>query len=613
MALKAQIIKNLDNLLIEELKIYGYLIIINSSQNNKKMFESAVKELKVCAVREEYYLDQMTCPLTLFQECVNAFMIKVPPMLHSQYPYINVNLNKQTLKLETDIESIYKRLKNILDIKMKTLVLKNNEKLSYELDTDLDIKQALTLEAVREDININKLKHVNEYIHKSTLENKHLLYYRYVLMQQTKGITDKLLAVNMDIDQLPNLTAEKAAKNLGISLLEYIAHKDFLILQEFSEVVLYLELGLLDIDKVFNQYEKLMLENLLAGLSYESLTKYFNIFNKKYKWTKKKNKKQVLRVIKNVLAKKEVKMKERTQNKSCVAISPENMNNFVALIKLSELIYDKHQLLLKLDIKGEKDSEDYHHHLHELEHYQDFQNEILNKLDLYDEDFMILRPIVENELSIFLKESELTYFDGKQFSFKPLHKKCHDIQERLYNLIPGLDANMKSVAVDSKYAYHIHKNLLVSSLIKEQEDKEKTTEAKLKQLYDESYRYPMLTEEIVMTKFRPNLLPLMDDEVMLNLLNINAPVYYYIKDEELYIMGLKFLTELMENTKINNEHVNYIMANLDIILSSISAENLSDLKEHLNMLKENKLKRKNQERILKLDSLFEKKLPYYLK
>ncbi len=608
--MREQVLNILDNLLREELKIYGNLLVINSINDNKELFDCCLKELKICTLREQNYIDQIDCPPNLLKACTNILLINLPKTIREKYPYINIELNYQNIKLETDVECIYKRIKNILDIKTNELALQHNEKISNEKPAILGVKQVIDLEKVRTNINIIKLKHVNSYLDKPNFDEANLNYYKYILIHQTKEITDKLIAANMDIEKLPNLTETQAAKELGLSLLEYKAHKEFLILQELSEVIINLELGILD-EKFFNGFGKLMLINLLNELSDATLRHYLNIFDKKYTWTNENNKKQILDIIQNVLEKKEVKMIEKTHNEPCVAIPPQIMHAFVSLIKLSEIIYDKHQRLWQLDREGKKQSEEYKQIIHELESYQTFQMEILDKLELNEDMLTVLMPIVENELPFFLKETKLNHFDGYQFSF-PLkfNKKCESIKERLYNLIPNLDPKFKSLAADSKYAYYIHKNLLLSVFVKEQNNQEAT---KVKQLYEESYRYPMLTEELILTNFRPERIPLMDDDITMQLLNLSRQVYYYIKDEELYVIGLKFLSELFENKKINETHFGYLMANLDKILSSVSAENLSGLKDHLQMLEENNLGHKNKERTLKLNSLFENNLPYYLK
>ena len=137
----------------------------------------------------------------------------------------------------------------------------------------------------------------------------------------------------------------------------------------------------------------------------------------------------------------------------------------------------------------------------------------------------------------------------------------------------------------------------------------------LEEIYRQSYQNKSISEDMALTNFNPNLVPILDEDVIVSLLDVKQSVYYHDKNTELYVIGLKILTDLLEDEKDNEAHMIFDLLCLEEVLDNINAENMSDLKEYYEMVIEELSKNQDQnaQKTLKLKQIFQKKLPDYLK
>lgn len=563
-------------------------------------------------------------------ETLNIYLMKINRIINSIdcYPqdleydaqYILYNIHNYLEKVpEIDEYELSSCLSQIISQKIKELVSKqkfiDDEDEDYEAEmlvmTDENYGETDIHLSIINQIEILRIKKIEEFIsqEKDQKKKETLVQYKYRLIRSNKSIADQLIQASMnteyllevpdDIEALKNSVHEQNYKNQKeLMIIDYI--KDSLECFELSDDVKdknnINEIISKDIDFAFvefllNQISTDYLKSFLIEIQNDENVDNANI---------------VSLLTQNTLNQRDDYIKpssELLENKECVAIKEETLNKFISLIKLSELIIEKHQELCDLEKQNQKETEEYNKILNTLKTYLEFEKEALQDLEMTDDEAKELDELLENNSSLILKNKK--------------HEKL--VQKRLENMIPDL-ANKFVVSGQSHNVLSvIHQTYHLTILKQFQEIIDKEMHPQLKnKLIEEKYKvcaaHQCISDDMASVSFNPDKATILDDQTITELLNVSELEYACDKDEELYVIANHIMHEMLNTKHKTESYIYYQTLCLEEILNSISLENIIALEEQynaqLNTIKPNK---ENPEKRLRLKPLFQKIKPQYLK
>ncbi len=566
-----------------------------------KTFES-LKELEIMdmahlQMSEEYKkeIEKLNIYLTKINHIINSINCH-PKDLEYDAQYILYNIHNYLTEVpEIDEYELSSCLSQIISQKIKELI--NQQEFINEEDEDYEEMLVMEEEnygetdihiSIINQIELSRIKKIEEFIskQKDPVKKEMLIQYKYRLIRSNKSIADQLIQASMNTDYLIEVPDDIEATKNNIHEQNYKNQKELMIIDYIKDSLECFELSddiqdKNDINEIINKdIDFAFVDFLLNQIS----TNYLKSFLIELKNENTENLNIVSLLTQNILNQREDYIKpssELLDNKECVAIKEETLNKFISLIKLSELIVEKHNELCELEKQNQKETEDYNKKINTLKTYLEFEKEALQDLEITYDEAEVLDELLENNLSLLLKNKR--------------YKKL--VQKRLENMIPDL-ANEFVVSCQShKVFYIIHQTYHLTVLKQFQEiiNKEKHPHLKNK-LIEEKYRvcasHQCINDDLVSTSFNPDKATILNDQTISDILNISEVEYASDKDEELYVIASQIMHEMLNTKHKTESYIYYQTLCLEEILSSISLENIIDLEEQynsqINAIKQNK-------------------------
>jgi len=517
--------------------------------------------------------------------------------------YVPVDLDEEQINI------LSSRLIEIFGYKCKELVKENIEaeedegvELFYsdEYGTD-DIGEQIELQ-----INTVRLREIQEFIDKEEdeAERKELIEYKYNLICESKMMTVQMLEVEMNPHFLFSKPEDVVIKELSID-------ENDLRIRKKQEIILIIDY-LIDIvispagniEKTLkSNVELAILQELLDSLSTPDLAELLNKYLNESRSSNKPNYKVITEIIDYTLNKRADYIEpssELNENKLCDCIPGEIFDKFVSLIKLSELIVEKHKELCKLEKNVLKGTPQYETALKTLANYLEIEKELLDDFDFSSNISETLEDILNDYLDILLKNKN----------------NAKMVQKRISNMLPDINLYFTGLGCDNEITYSIHTQFYLKTIkrLEEMIGRVKNTQLK-RQLIEEKYRqasyHQCIGEDMISTNFTPTQVYIFDEETLIEVLGISDLEYGFNKDEELYILGNMILYDMISN-HMNDGSVIYGKICLKEILENVSYETLYSLETLYD--EQMSLPRKNSKRILKklqLKPLFKKRQTSY--
>lgn len=525
------------------------------NKTNTEEYEKETEQSLLYSTREKSVLDSIDCTPYQFEKSFKSIISNL------------TNFVPQYFKDEQTIE-VKQRLLRVLGSKCKKLANKykdfeceeNIE--TMDLDTEFYGNDDL-FEAIHNQIEMQRLIKIQEFIDKvDDLEEKAaLIEEKFNLLYENKEIHDQLLQSSMNPYFLFIISDDILIQTLKVDKQKFEKQKEEQIINNIDDMI-----ELSDIDKIedINDIEQIVKQDcdlsfgyfLLNSLSTTQISKYLTEYKKDYQKYRKPTHKLMINMMNNIL------------KKECCAVSTELLDQFISLIKLSEIIAEKHKILCELEKQNLKHSPEFEKIKQELTYYLELETDLLDNFEFNIQESDTLTDILDNHLPLLLKNE----------------KNVTAVRKRIGNMIPDLIDDFSAVAYDEDISYIIHQNFITKTLkrldqiIQEEEDltvKNKLIEEKYLQC---SY-YRCINNDMIETDFQPNKLSILDDNSIADLLRIHNFEYGYDKNSELYVIGNVILHEIISADK-KHQSIGYILYKkicLEEILKGINYENILDL------------------------------------
>lgn len=250
-------------------------------------------------------------------------------------------------------------------------------------------------------------------------------------------------------------------------------------------------------------------------------------------------------------------------------------NNLINLLKLEDILYDK---VINLKLDG-------FDNLSVISSLLDYENELVNELDINIDNASIISSIIYRDLGFFVDFSN------------DLFKK-NAIVQRIKNSFDYFKKDDLADGILEKNYSSIMCNHIVDSLI--------IFDGDLSIIKTYLYMYPSLTSDLVLMKGNYYLIDRFSDETTsLSLGNENVYEYYYDKNEQLYKLFTHIMDDLTKYSDIYESDwsslLDFKLCELSDIIGSVSDEHLCQIKNEISCLDDGLIKK----RIL---SLFNKKV-----
>lgn len=561
------------------------------NKTNTEEYEKETEQSLLYSTREKSVLDSIDCTPYQFEKSFKSIISNL------------TNFVPQYFKDEQTIE-VKQRLLRVLGSKCKKLADKykdfeceeNIE--TMDLDTEFYGNDDL-FEAIHNQIEMQRLIKIQEFIDKvDDLEEKAaLIEEKFNLLYENKEIHDQLLQSSMNPYFLFIISDDILIQTLKVDKQKFEKQKEEQIINSIDDMI-----ELSDIDKIedINDIEQIVKQDcdlsfgyfLLNSLSTTQISKYLTEYKKDYQKYRKPTHKLMINMMNNIL------------KKECCAVSTELLDQFISLIKLSEIIAEKHKILCELEKQNLKHSPEFEKIKQELTYYLELETDLLDNFEFNIQESDTLTDILDNHLPLLLKNE----------------KNVTAVRKRIGNMIPDLIDDFSAVAYDEDISYIIHQNFITKTLkrldqiIQEEEDltvKNKLIEEKYLQC---SY-YRCINNDMIETDFQPNKLSILDDNSIADLLRIHNFEYGYDKNAELYVIGNVILHEIISADK-KHQSIGYILYKkicLEEILKGINYENILDLEYQYDTQIKEARQPQMVEAKFKVKTLFQNAKPKYLK
>ena len=497
---------------------------------------------------------------------------------------------------------------SLIDEKCRELIKQDdyeNEEDNYvtyenygETDTHIRIKNQIEQLRI-----INLQKRIDKEQNRN--KKQELIEYKFRLIKEDPYIAEELVKVQMNPNLLFLNPDDIEAQILKIHPEKYKIEKENQISQYIEDAIEFLEL-----DKTIQDKNNLQ-EIIEKDCDFEFINTLLNLLstpmlvNLKTLPNQTQNYQILNKMINEQLNQREDYIKpspELLENEECVAVPEKTLTEFISLIKLSELIIEKHNTLCSLEKQNKKNNPQYKQELKTLIYYLEFEKEILDNLEITDEIVEKLEELTTNNLEIFLKNKT----------------NKNIVRKRIENMIPNLIDDFTTSAQADKVAYVINQTYELKTLKELQKiiDKEECIPIKNK-LIEEKYKAcshnQCINYDIALTDFEPSNITILDDITTAELLGISHLEYSADKEEELYIIGNKILYEMLKEENKNESYIYYKTICLEEVLKNISLESLLALEEQYDsQIIEIKKHKQDSKQKLKIKSLFKKLKPKYL-
>jgi len=556
------------------------------------------EKIRVYSKKENMLLEKIKCLPCEFEK-------------HTQ----DVIINLENYAANLDEEQRTKLLNRLIEIfghKCKELVKENDDPETedeYE-DTLVFYEDEYGLDDIGEQITLQndiiQIKKIQDFIDREDdeTEKEELIDYKFNLVSQSKIMTDQMLEVGMNPYFLFENPEDVVIKELETDEEKFQTRKK-------EKIILMID-SLIDIKikKAANVEQTLMdnidlavIKEVLDTLTTPDLTELLTKYCDESKKSNNSNYKIIIEILKHVLNKRKdyiAPSSKLHENQMCNAIPKEVLDSFISLIKLAELIVQKHKELCKLEKVDLKNTIEYQTTLKTLASYLEFEKEGLSTFEFDSSIGETLEDILNYHLDILLQNKDNT----------------KAVRKRISNMIPELNPDFASIAGDNEIAYSIHQNFYLKTIKKLDTIIQKTKNKKLKKkLIDEKYRqssyHQCIGDDMISTAFTPVQAFIFDEETQIEVLGISDYEYGFDKNEEFYVLGNMIIYDMINN-RMNDGEVIYSKICLMEILDNINYENLYGLEEQYNQQIATTGKRsKKSMKKLQLQPLFKKRKPNY--
>lgn len=573
--------------------------------------------------------------------------------------------------LSLEMSEVTGRMNNLIEVKAAELKFNTYSISCYSVDGQLSInveKQGDIFEQSLEnrmdlfrllDLHNSRINEADETKRRALMEEEFKMIY------QSKFLTDELIRLDMKIDLLCDFSDETEVLQImdGLDLddeekkeflEEYKRRKDQKILEtvdsaldNVDEIEAYIEqmakmsqgenvedfdpnsvtiAELMELtDDAFEQEEFNddldaqvildfgFLEKILGMVSTPALTSYQVQAKIDYNFGQTDYLKQLIEIIDGILESREdyIKPSDEVYDVEFGQGLPEKMmDNFFALIKLSHLIYMKHEELCELHLKGLKDSEEYKSCLRHLEQYLEFEKSYLDKMYIFEDTAEIYIDMLENSLDLIVTDG-MVLDDSGVTSVSDEEKFA--LKTRLQDLMPVLKGEKTDIDTSQQVIYSIelaHAQRVFKAFYNYIESgiDADLNQQLIREMYKQSFYNSCITMDMVGSSFNPNDITVMDDELSSTLLNVSLREYGYDKDLRLYSMAFLLLDYINDNLD-DRARILFNVIRLQELLKDISFESVYGLQHRYQDITNQK---GNSEKTLKLMPLFKSVLPDYM-
>ncbi len=464
--------------------------------------------------------------------------------------------------------------------------------------------------AINDQIKMKRIIKLQESIDKASdpKDAKEMIEEKFMLIYANKEIHDKLLEVQMNPYSLLEVPDDILIEELKIDEKRFKGQKEVQYIDEINQLIDFMWEQVFedvsDIKQIIKRNCDLeFVYFLLTQLSTKSLVAFSKETQEIYNGDQEKRYLFIINAIKEILSERKDYKKtpaEILEETTCFPLSENLVEKFVSLIKLSELIINKLNILCDLEKKNLKTSKEFEENKKELESYLEFEADTLKEFDFNIDERETLIQVLDNFLGLLLKDENNSYL----------------VKNRIINMFPKTNSSEEH---EEEISSTINHAFILKTLKQFDEAIQKETDPKRKEsLIEEKYlQYSFnrcINYDIVSADFDLSKVTVLDDITMADLLKMHDFEYACSKNIELYALGKAILYEIADSEKhySNLGYITYRKICLEEILKSLNIENILDLESHYdNQIKEASNKQ-TVERTFGIKKLFKELKPRYL-